>query len=79
MPLPHDALVLVADGRKMLFFRNHGDENQIDLRTAQRMIAGNCPKASSCNWSGGSGASEAPNVTVPALICAIPPPDPIDW
>jgi protein required for attachment to host cells len=27
------ALVLVADGRKMLFFRNHGDENQIDLRT----------------------------------------------
>ena len=33
MPLPHDALVLVADGRKMLFFRNHGDENQIGLRT----------------------------------------------
>src|SRR3954463_14935065 len=33
MPLPHNALVLVADSRKMLFFRNHGDENQIDLRT----------------------------------------------
>ena len=33
MPLPHNAMVLVADGRKMLFFRNHGDENQIDLRT----------------------------------------------
>jgi protein required for attachment to host cells len=33
MPLPNNALVLVADGRKMLFFRNHGDENQIDLRT----------------------------------------------
>jgi protein required for attachment to host cells len=33
MPLPHNALVLVADGRKMLFFRNEGDENQIDLRT----------------------------------------------
>jgi protein required for attachment to host cells len=33
MPLPHNALILVADGRKMLFFRNHGDENQIDLRT----------------------------------------------
>jgi protein required for attachment to host cells len=33
MPLPHNALVLVADGRKMLFFRNHGDESQIDLRT----------------------------------------------
>ena len=33
MPLPHNALVLVADGRKMLFFRNHGDESRIDLRT----------------------------------------------
>ena len=33
MPLPHNALVLVADGRKILFFRNTGDENQIDLRT----------------------------------------------
>ena len=33
MPLPNQALVLVLDGRKMLFFRNHGDEAQIDLRT----------------------------------------------
>ena len=33
MPLPHNALVLVADGAKILFLRNHGDENQIDLRT----------------------------------------------
>jgi protein required for attachment to host cells len=33
MPLPNNALVLVVDGRKMLFFRNQGDANQIDLRT----------------------------------------------
>ncbi len=33
MALPNQALVLVADGRKMLFLRNHGDEAQIDLRT----------------------------------------------
>jgi protein required for attachment to host cells len=33
MALPHNALVLVADGRKMLFLRNHGDETLIDLRT----------------------------------------------
>jgi protein required for attachment to host cells len=33
LPLPNQALVLVLDGRKMLFFRNQGDENQIDLRT----------------------------------------------
>jgi protein required for attachment to host cells len=33
MALPHDALVLVADGRKYLFLRNHGDGVRIDLRT----------------------------------------------
>jgi protein required for attachment to host cells len=33
MALPNNALVLVADGRKMLFFRNQGDEQHIDLRT----------------------------------------------
>jgi protein required for attachment to host cells len=33
MPLPHNALVLVADGRKMLLFRNHGDHGHMDLRT----------------------------------------------
>ena len=33
MTLPHDALVLVADGRKYLFLRNHGDRGRIDLRT----------------------------------------------
>jgi protein required for attachment to host cells len=33
MALPNQTLVLVADGKKMLFLRNQGDENQIDLRT----------------------------------------------
>ena len=33
MVLPNRALVLVADGKKVLFLRNHGDQNQIDLRT----------------------------------------------
>jgi len=32
MNLPNNTLVLVADGRKMLFLRNHGDAAQIDLR-----------------------------------------------
>lgn len=31
--LPHNALVLVADGRKMLLLRNHGDSSRIDLQT----------------------------------------------
>lgn len=33
MALPNNAEVLVLDGRKLLFFRNHGDETRIDLRT----------------------------------------------
>lgn len=32
MKIPHNALVLVADGKKMLLLRNHGDEAIIDLR-----------------------------------------------
>jgi protein required for attachment to host cells len=30
--LPHNTLVLVADGRKMLLLRNHGDSGRIDLQ-----------------------------------------------
>ena len=33
MAIPHGALVLVADGTKMLWLRNQGDEGIIDLRT----------------------------------------------
>ena len=33
MHVPHNSFVLVADGKKMLFLRYHGDANQIDLRT----------------------------------------------
>ncbi len=32
MAIPHGALVLVADGKKMLFLRNQGDAEIIDLR-----------------------------------------------
>jgi protein required for attachment to host cells len=43
MPLPNNALVLVIDGRKLLFFRNQGDENQIDLRTESHDERRNLP------------------------------------
>jgi protein required for attachment to host cells len=33
MAIPHDALVLVADGKKMLWLRNKGDSEMLDLRT----------------------------------------------
>lgn len=32
MMLPNNTLVLVADGRKMLFLRNHGNEAKMDLQ-----------------------------------------------
>jgi len=32
MQVPHKAVVLVADGRKMLFFRNEGDGEHLNLR-----------------------------------------------
>jgi protein required for attachment to host cells len=32
MKVPHDAFVLVADGRKMLFFRNEGDAELLNLK-----------------------------------------------
>jgi protein required for attachment to host cells len=31
MRVPHDSYVLVADGAKMLFFRNQGDDEHLDL------------------------------------------------
>lgn len=32
MLVPHDTYVLVADGAKMLFFRNEGDADDLDLK-----------------------------------------------
>jgi protein required for attachment to host cells len=32
MRIPHDSYVLVADGAKMLFFRNEGDAENLDLK-----------------------------------------------
>ena len=33
MAIPHGALVLVADGKKLLWLRNQGDSGMLDLRT----------------------------------------------
>ena len=69
MPLPNNALVLVADGRKMLFFRNHGDENQIDLRTEahderedrkDREIKTDAPGTAATRMSSGGGDTFRP-------------------
>jgi len=41
--LPHDALVLIGDGRKALFLRNAGDEKFLDLRTERVFAEENPP------------------------------------
>jgi len=41
--LAHDALVLVGDGRKALFLRNHGDEKFPDLKVERVFSAPNPP------------------------------------
>ena len=43
MQIPNDALVLVADGRKMLFLRNKGDETLVDLRVESHREQDNPP------------------------------------
>lgn len=43
MPLANNALVLVTDGRKMLFLRNEGDQNQIDLRVERHRERDDAP------------------------------------
>jgi len=43
------------------------------------MIAGNCIRPFFSSSSGFIGMSEAPNWTVFAVICLMPPPEPIDW
>jgi protein required for attachment to host cells len=41
--IPNEALVLVADGRKMLFLRNKGDETLVDLRVESHREQDNPP------------------------------------
>lgn len=41
--LPHDALVLIGDGRKALFLRNAGDEKMPNLRTERVFAEENPP------------------------------------
>jgi protein required for attachment to host cells len=38
MQVPHDAMVVVVDGRKMLFFRNDGDATYPNLQVTKKLI-----------------------------------------
>ena len=47
--------------------------------TTPPIADGNWPRPAAASSSDGSGLSEEPKSTVPALIWAMPPPEPIDW
>ena len=38
MQVPHNAFVVVADGRKMLFLRNEGDAEYLNLQVEKKLI-----------------------------------------
>ncbi|PXB00020.1 Host attachment protein [Nostoc sp. 3335mG] len=73
MRVPHNAFVVVADGRKMMFFRNEGDAEHLDLQIEKKLIDQNpsdldqstdlAGRASStrtggANWNSGSNVDE---------------------
>ena len=67
MAIPHGALVLVADGKKMLWLRNHGDSGMIDLRmeshgeradTMDREIKTDAPGTQAQRWGDGRPAMD---------------------
>jgi protein required for attachment to host cells len=43
LAIPHDAFVLIGDGRKALFLRNAGDEKFLNLKTERIFIDENPP------------------------------------
>lgn len=45
MKVPHDAMVVVADGRKLLMLRNEGDAEYLNLQVVQKQLHAN-PKTS---------------------------------
>ena len=41
MQVPHNAMVVVADGRKMLFLRNEGDNVHLNLQVERKRVQDN--------------------------------------
>ena len=54
------------------------DAGEIDDRHDAAHDGGKLNQADLVELGGSSGISDAPNVTVRALICLMPPPEPID-
>ncbi|WP_010543414.1 host attachment family protein [Sphingomonas elodea] len=56
MKVPHDAMVVVVDGRKLLMLRNHGDADYPNLQVVQKKLHPN-PKTSDQKTDSSGGAS----------------------
>lgn len=73
MQVPHNAMVLVADGRKMLFFRNQGDAEfpnlQVELAEAQSNPKDSDQKTDA---SGRSSSTQTGPGAPPAAVGAAP-------
>ena len=57
MQVPHDAFVVVADGRKMLLLRNEGDEQHPNLIVERKREQDNPPNRDQVTDAPGSSAS----------------------
>ena len=53
--------------------------SRLNTGTTPPMADGNWPRPEAASSSLGRGLSVEPKSTVPALIWAMPPPEPIDW
>lgn len=63
MQIPHDSFVLVADGRKSLFFRNKGDGDFPNLTVERKEVRENPDHVDQSTDTAGQAASPAPGVS----------------
>ncbi len=67
MHVPHKALVVVADGRKMLFLRNEGDQEYLNLQVEQKEIHENPKDSDQKRDSSGRASSTQSGPGAPAV------------
>lgn len=67
MQIPHDALVVVADGRKLLMFRNEGDVWNLNLQVERKEIHENPKDGDQKTDSAGRASSTQSGPGAPAI------------
>ena len=63
MQIPHDSFVLVADGRKSLFFRNEGDGDFPNLSVERKEVRENPDHIDQATDTAGQAASPVPGAS----------------